>query len=135
MSSIIDSVKTAISYHHRTKHHLHRYARGPHGLDWDNQPDPFRTYNVEKQILLPIMPFTTHYESVSVSRPLEQRQFRDIASRNYRNSSIPFTLSSISALLELSMGVSAWKQYKSTENTWALRCNPSSGNLVSDVMY
>ncbi|HXF08771.1 MAG TPA: nitroreductase family protein [Candidatus Acidoferrales bacterium] len=30
-------------------------------------------------------------------------------------------------LLELSLGLSAWKQYG--PNRWALRCNPSSGNL------
>ncbi|OQX11438.1 MAG: hypothetical protein BWK73_17640 [Thiothrix lacustris] len=33
----------------------------------------------------------------------------------------------IAALLELSLGLSAWKQYG--PDRWALRCNPSSGNL------
>ena len=27
-----------------SKHHLGRYAPGPDGLDWANQPDPFRTF-------------------------------------------------------------------------------------------
>ncbi|WP_308874868.1 hypothetical protein [Thiothrix subterranea] len=33
----------------------------------------------------------------------------------------------IAALLQLSLGLSAWKQYG--PDRWALRCNPSSGNL------
>jgi SagB-type dehydrogenase family enzyme len=36
-------------------------------------------------------------------------------------------LPAIAALLELSLGLSAWKQYG--PDRWALRCNPSSGNL------
>ena len=39
----------------------------------------------------------------------------------------PFDLENISAFLELSMGLSAWKSYQGT--TWPLRVNPSSGNL------
>ncbi|HTP41892.1 MAG TPA: nitroreductase, partial [Nitrospiria bacterium] len=34
-----------LAYHEATKHHLNRYARGPGGLDWANQPDPFRRYD------------------------------------------------------------------------------------------
>ena len=36
-------------------------------------------------------------------------------------------LPAIASLLELSLGLSAWKQYG--PDRWALRCNPSSGNL------
>ncbi len=39
----------------------------------------------------------------------------------------------IAALLELSMGLSAWKQYG--PDRWALRCNPSSGNLHPTESY
>ena len=39
----------------------------------------------------------------------------------------PVDLERIGVLLELSVGLSAWKRYRSTR--WALRCNPSSGNL------
>ena len=31
-------------YHDATKHHPHRYARGPGHLDWATQPDPFRRF-------------------------------------------------------------------------------------------
>ena len=36
-------------------------------------------------------------------------------------------LETIGLLFELSLGLSAWKQYQGSR--WALRCNPSSGNL------
>lgn len=42
-------------------------------------------------------------------------------------------LTNMAALLELSMGLSAWKQYGSER--WALRCNPSSGNLHPTECY
>jgi len=33
-----------LKYHNQTKHNFNQYARGPHGLDWANQPNPFRRY-------------------------------------------------------------------------------------------
>ena len=36
-------------------------------------------------------------------------------------------MTSIAILFELSLGLSAWKEHRG--NRWALRCNPSSGNL------
>jgi hypothetical protein len=36
-------------------------------------------------------------------------------------------IETIGILFELSLGLSAWKQYQGSR--WALRCNPSSGNL------
>ncbi len=45
----------------------------------------------------------------------------------------PFTLDNIAALLELSFALSAWKQYG--PDLWAVRCNPSSGNLHPTEAY
>jgi SagB-type dehydrogenase family enzyme len=39
----------------------------------------------------------------------------------------PLDLDGVATLLELSLGLSAWKSFRGS--TWALRCNPSSGNL------
>jgi SagB-type dehydrogenase family enzyme len=39
----------------------------------------------------------------------------------------PLDLKHIAILLELALGLSAWKEFRG--NRWALRCNPSSGNL------
>lgn len=39
-----DPKRIVRAYHERTKHHFQHYAAGPHGLDWANQPDPFRRF-------------------------------------------------------------------------------------------
>jgi SagB-type dehydrogenase family enzyme len=111
---------TVLAYHQRTKHHFQRYAAGPHGLDWANQPDPFRTYAGAPRLDLPLM-----------AQDPETR-FADLD----RTGSIParpLTLENLAALLELALGLSAWKQHEGTR--WALRCNPSSGNLHPTEAY
>ena len=48
----------------------------------------------------------------------------------YRRGSVPsapLTIRSLSRLLQYALAISAWKQAGATR--WALRCNPSSGNL------
>jgi SagB-type dehydrogenase family enzyme len=45
----------------------------------------------------------------------------------------PLTIATVGALLELSMGLAAWKEYG--PDKWALRCNPSSGNLHPTEAY
>jgi nitroreductase len=44
-----------------------------------------------------------------------------------------FDLGHVAILFELSLGLSAWKSYGA--NRWALRCNPSSGNLHPTESY
>jgi SagB-type dehydrogenase family enzyme len=111
---------TVLDYHRRTKHHLQQYAAGPDGLDWQNQPDPFRTFAGSDRLGLPLI--GAGYQ------PLYPELYQPGAV-------IPqaLTVSNIAALLELSFGISAWKQYGSTR--WALRCNPSSGNLHPTESY
>jgi SagB-type dehydrogenase family enzyme len=104
----------AISYHNRTKHNLNRYARALGYMDWATQPDPFRTYKGAPQLLLPLLAdkLTSTYQDL------------------YRPSAIPAApvdLAGIATLFELALGLSAWKQ--AGKSRWALRCNPSSGNL------
>ena len=41
-------------YHERSKHRVERYAPGPGGLDWANQPDPFRRYDGCARVELPL---------------------------------------------------------------------------------
>jgi SagB-type dehydrogenase family enzyme len=108
------SVDAVLAYHRRTKHHLHRYAASPGYLDWATQPDPFRTYGGADRVELPLLAdrlavaYATLYRPGAVPpRPLDQ--------------------ASVAMLFELALGLSAWKQYAG--NRWALRCNPSSGNL------
>ncbi|MBI3890646.1 MAG: SagB/ThcOx family dehydrogenase [Candidatus Wallbacteria bacterium] len=107
-------VDVVLAYHERTKHHLSRYAEGPGYLDWSCQPDPFRTYRGATLVELPLL-------AGELPAALDELHAAGaIAPR-------PVELSSLSALLELSLGLSAWKELRGQR--WALRCNPSSGNL------
>ncbi|HSJ97080.1 MAG TPA: nitroreductase, partial [Myxococcota bacterium] len=101
-------------YHERSKHSPNRYAPGPGRLDWANQPNPFRRHEGAAVIELPLRAdhLDTRYQALR---------------RGLLPAARPFDLDSIATLLEVSLGLSAWKAYG--ETTWALRCNPSSGNL------
>jgi SagB-type dehydrogenase family enzyme len=109
-----DLVRRTLAYHQRTKHHLNRYARSLGYLDWATQPDPFRTYQGAPRLELPLL--------------------ADSVTTAYRDLYVPGAIAparldrhNLGILLELSLGLSAWKQFRG--NRWALRCNPSSGNL------
>ncbi|WP_367025724.1 SagB/ThcOx family dehydrogenase [Methylococcus sp. ANG] len=103
-----------LAYHERTKHRLERYAAGPETLDWSAQPDPFRTFEGADRILLPLLA-----DGLDTSFP-----------ELHRPGAVPpraLTRDSVGLLLELSLALSAWKEYG--PDRWSLRCNPSSGNL------
>jgi len=107
-------IAATIAYHQRTKHQLHRYARSPGYLDWATQPNPFRTYAGAPRVPLPLgaaeltTPYDALYEPGAVPvQPLERR--------------------TLGIFFELSLGLTAWKQAGTSR--WALRANPSSGNL------
>ena len=107
-------------YHERTKHHFHRYAEGPGRLDWANQPNPFRIYEGAPK------------------RPLaldggEGPATFDALHRTGAVSCRPLNAANLGRLLRFSMGLSAWKALG--EDRWALRCNPSSGNLHPTEAY
>jgi SagB-type dehydrogenase family enzyme len=110
-------LETVMRYHERTKHHFNRFAAGPGGLDWANQPDPFRRFAGAALTRLPILgpgeePVSPAYDSLYGHGAVP---------------SVPLTVRSLSRLLEYSLALSAWKQAGGAR--WALRANPSSGNL------
>ncbi len=113
-------VDVAIAYHERSKHGLKRYAAGPETLDWDAQPNPFRTFEGAARTALPLgadglgVPFADLFHAGAVPPA-------------------PLALASVSALLELSMGLTAWKEFG--PDRWAVRANPSSGNLHPTEAY
>ncbi len=109
-----DSLARIVAYHQASKHHLDRYAPGPGGLDWANQPDPFRHYAgaPRSELSLRADALATPFESVR---------------RGERPTAYPLERDALAMLFELALGLSAWKQYGGSR--WALRCNPSSGNL------
>lgn len=115
--SAIDLVEQVIQYHIQTKHHFHRYARAAGYLDWANQPDPFRRYVDSALISFPLLA----PDEAPVSPP-----YQDL----YRPEAVPsqrITTKSLSRFFELALALSAWK--RAGESEWALRSNPSSGNL------
>ncbi len=50
--SVSEALDQVTAYHERTKHQPRAMARGPGGLDWANQPSPFRVYEGAIQIEL-----------------------------------------------------------------------------------
>jgi len=103
-----------IAYHERTKHHFHRYAASVGYLDWAAQPDPFRRYLGADLVRLPLP---------EPGRALAYWQLYvpgDVPAA-------PLSLESISLFFRYALSLTAWKRFH--ETTWALRANPSSGNL------
>jgi len=115
-----ENAQRVIRYHERTKHHPDRYARSPGFLDWANEPAPFRRY--EGATFLPL----------SLSEDDPEGDYRDLYERG-NNTFRPFSLNNISLFFGLSLGLSAWKSYGGAK--WALRMNPSSGNLHPTEAY
>ena len=113
-TQIASAVTETLLYHEQTKHHFHRYARSAGSLDWANQPNPFRAYEGVTAVKLPLL----QKDPASEHQALYERS---------RNTFQKFTRETIGAFLELSLGLSAWKSIPG--NSWALRVNPSSGNL------
>jgi len=114
------AAEAILAYHQRTKHSLQRYAAGPETLDWDSQPNPFREYAEAPRALLPLSA-----DSIKTT-------FGEIYSGT-NVTPAAFSIESVGALLQLSMGLTAWKQYG--PDRWALRANPSSGNLHPTEAY
>jgi nitroreductase len=102
------------AYHRATRHDFARYAHGPDGLDWDTQPDPFRRYRGA-----PLLPLD--------HAPLDEGpRYADVfGCGSVRPARVDRR--SLSRLFEDSLALSAWKQYGDAR--WALRVDPSSGNL------
>jgi SagB-type dehydrogenase family enzyme len=105
---------SARDYHQRTKHSLEAYARGPETLDWDDQPDPFRRFAGCDTVALPL---TARDIDIGYGQLFQPGAIKPA----------PLTSDKLAALLELALGLSAWKRYG--PDRWSLRCNPSSGNL------
>ena len=114
------AVTETLLYHEQTKHHFHRYARSAGSLDWANQPNPFRCYEGVTAVKLPLL----QKDPTSEHLALYERS---------RNAFQEFTRETIGTFLELSLGLSAWKSIPG--NSWALRMNPSSGNLHPTEAY
>jgi len=97
-------------YHELTKHSVASLRRTPHVLDWANMPDPFRHYEGVPVLDLPADPPAPETPAADGALPYEASEF-------------------LSQLLYYSAAISATKIVPSTGFKYALRVNPSSGNL------
>lgn len=109
----IDS--TVAAYHERSKHAgPRRFAPGPGYMDWATQPDPFRRYAGARAVRLPLPPEgrVLPYADLYVAGRVPAQAV---------------TLESISLFFRYALSITAWKAIPGSR--WALRANPSSGNL------
>ncbi|WP_139558049.1 SagB/ThcOx family dehydrogenase [Methylotetracoccus oryzae] len=118
--SVRSAQETVYAYHQRTKHAFERYAAGPGHLDWATQPSPFREFKGAERVPLPLV----SERNLIPYRALFEPGYIGAAKAD---------LAALGLLFELSFGLSAWKVYG--EDRWALRCNPSSGNLHPTEAY
>jgi len=111
-----------IAYHLMTKHHPLALAPGPAGLDWSNQPNPFRSYEAATQFRLIRQGF------ISAANGTGNEENREgIIQPSLLN------LVSLSQLFFESLALSGQKSVSSA--SWYLRVNPSSGNLHPTEAY
>jgi SagB-type dehydrogenase family enzyme len=113
-----DALTRICAYHQLTKHSFQAYAPGPGRLDWATQPDPFRRYSGAPLVRLAAVP---------IDRGLTGEPDYDAAYAAGCAAPAPLNLGSVSRLFFDSLALSAWK--RAGPATWALRVNPSSGNL------
>ncbi len=112
-----DPVGLVVHYHVQTKHQFNRYARSLGYLDWANQPDPFRRFEGTELVPLPLLgpeeePLSPSYGALYEHGVVPNQ---------------PVGVRTLSRFFEYALALSAWK--KVGESEWALRSNPSSGNL------
>ena len=109
-----DAVQQTLAYHERTKHHPTATPRGR--ATWTGRPSPTRS--APSPAPRRRAAAARRRPGHPLRRPLRPRRRR----RPGRSDG-----TRVAVLFELALGLSAWKQYRGSR--WALRCNPSSGNL------
>src|SRR3990170_4828333 len=112
--SSISSWEIAARYHERTKHNFHRFASSLGYLDWATQPNPFRRFSSAPFIELPL---SAEAQGASYDALYSPDSIAPQA----------VSLATLGSFFQLSLAISAWKEYLGER--WALRVNPSSGNL------
>lgn len=109
-----------LAYHQATKHQFNAYAKGPAKLDWVNQPNPFRRYPGA-----PLLALTRNL-------PVGELCYDEVFIPG-QTAPEPINAQHISQLFYDSLALSAWKSVG--HSRWALRVNPSSGNLHPTEAY
>ena len=111
------STMTWREYHESTKHSVESLRRESHVLDWANMPNPFRHYEGVPVFDLPADPPIPEIPALEV--------LHGVSGTTPAGDGPAF----LSQLLFYSASISASKRVPSTGYRYALRVNPSSGNL------
>ena len=106
-------------YHKNTKHSAQKYAKSLGYMDWNTQPNPYRSY---ENTLKTKLPLSFNNKTLEYYKIFEN----DVPSA-------PICKESISQFFQFSLGLAATKVYGDT--SWDLRCNASSGNLQPSEAY
>lgn len=114
----LSPVDTVWAYHQRTKHRVDGFAAGPDVLDWDAQPQPFRQWLGAPRSRLPL---------AARAWPRTWAQAHGQAAADGTMAPHPLNRAGVALWLEMALGLTAWKRLG--PDRWALRANPSSGNL------
>ena len=114
------------TYHNETKHSQLRYAKSLGYMDWATQPDPYRSYTDTQKTKLPlsIENKSLEYSQIFTQVKEEKPEAKVVA---------PLCLESVSQFFQFSLGLAAIKEFEG--QSWALRCNASSGNLQPSEAY
>jgi SagB-type dehydrogenase family enzyme len=108
---------TWLEYHELTKHSTESLQRSRHYLAWANMPNPFRHYEGVPVLDLPADP------------PAPRISALEVLQGEMGNTPARAGAEFLSQLMFYSASISASKRVQSTGETYALRVNPSSGNL------
>lgn len=104
-------------YHEATKHSVESLRLARHALDWDNMPDPFRHYEGVPVFDLPADP------------PAPEIPALDVLQGTFGSACAGDGPAFLSQILFYCAAISATKRVPFSGYEYALRVNPSSGNL------
>jgi SagB-type dehydrogenase family enzyme len=104
-------------YHEATKHTVESLRQARRVLDWANMPDQFRRYEGVPVLDLPADPSAPEIPAF------------DVLQNDFGSTHVSDGPAFLSQLLFYSAAISATKRVPSSEYEYALRVNPSSGNL------
>ena len=117
-----NNLQMVYTYHNETKHSQQRYARSLGYMDWATQPDPYRIYLDTTTTKLPL---SFDNNTLEYSQIFQKPKDKSLCA--------PLCIEAISQFFQFSLGLAAIKEYET--QSWALRCNASSGNLQPSEAY
>lgn len=123
------------AYHQATKHTYQSVRANARFLDWQNQPNPFRTYEGAPLVTLTSEPGFPESYTFATMAHLAENPAGGARNQLATDSRVKLDANLLSRLLWHSMAISAWKKVPGSGARYSLRVNPSSGNLHPTETY